>query len=221
MPTTTHLAPLPGQTSADPGLIDETVAELNAAVDRGGLATMRELARIVLDKMFRDDAASFLAADGTHASYLALVQHPDLRISKTGLWYAVAVDSFLRTHGEAAAGLTLTHLKRLVHVPDPARQQELVARALADSWTVATLESAIAQGEPDRPADAPRLGRPPLPPQVKRFAKVERAVRTLSDAAPDESDLDDETAQELLSRAEAAQQALNGWIDVLRARLES
>ena len=214
------LAKLPGQANEDAGLIDETVTELNAAVDRGGLTTMRELARIVLDKMFRDDAGAFLLSEGSHASYLALARHPDLRVSKTGIWYAIAIDALLRELGDVDDRLTLTHLKRLVHVPDPTRRRDLAAQVDTEGWSGMALEAEIARSQPARSANAPRIGRPPLPPQVKRFTKVERAVQTLREAAPDDVDLDKTVARELLDRGEAAQQALAQWIQTLRSRVD-
>ena len=214
------LAKLPGQTREDAGLIDETVAELNAAVDRGGLTTMRELARIVLDKMFRDDAGAFLRAEDSHASYLGLVRHPNLRVSRTGIWYAIAIDALLREFGGVGDRLTLTHLKRLVHVPDAALRQNLAERAGTEHWSVMMLEAEIERSQPARPADAPRIGRPPMPPQVKRFAKVERAVQSLREGALDDMELDEASVRELLGRADAAQQELAVWVQALRSRVD-
>jgi hypothetical protein len=218
MPTAeTTLVHLPGQAQEDAGLIDETVAALNTIVERGGLATMRELARVVLDKMFRDDSDQFLHAEQSHASYRALLRHPDLRVSKSGLWYAVAVHRALQRLGSAGAQLSTSHLKRLVHVADDGARATLAAEAAGQGWSVEELEVAIAAREAPRPADAPRLGRPPLPLPVKRLAKVERAVVALAQEAG-AAELDAEAARELLGRAEAAQRALAAWVEGLRAR---
>ena len=210
---------LPGQAQEDIGLIAETVEELNSIVDWGGLTTMRELARVVLDKMFRDDADTFLDAEGGHASYRALLRHPDLRVSKSGLWYAVAIDKALHQLGAVGEQLTSAQLKRLVHIADAGERLALASQAVSAGWTVEMLEGVIASREPTRPAEAPRLGRPPQPIPVKRLAKVERAVSDLQTEAPSATELDGETARKLLERAEAAQQALATWVEALRSRV--
>ena len=210
---------LPGQAREDKGLIDETVAELNAIVDRGGLATMRQLARIVLDRMFRDDADAFLRDEDSHASYRALLRHPDLRVSRTGLWYAVAIDKASQALGADGERLTAAHLKRLVHIANAEDRAALAAQAVRGGWNVETLEAAIAKRTPPRPVDAPRLGRPPQPLPVKRLAKVERALAALGAETAGAAELDAEAAQALLARAEAAQQALASWVAALRSRV--
>ena len=90
---------------------------------------------------------------------------------------------------------------------------------MAEAWSVEALEAEIARSLPTRPADAPRVGRPPLPLQVKRFAKVEPALQTQRDDAEGDGELDAETTRELLGRAEIAQAALVAWIGELRLRL--
>nr|MBC8423214.1 hypothetical protein [bacterium] len=150
---------LPGQTDADPGLIEEALADINAAHDRGGLATMRAIATILLDKMFRDDARAFLETAHAHASFLALAGHPGLAVSKSALWYSVVIEDNFRLFGDLGDELTVSHHKRLSHVPDEDARVALARQVVERRWTVADLEAAIAAARPPRPADAP-AGRP-------------------------------------------------------------
>ncbi len=72
LPESTEITPpLPGQSAVDLGLVAETLAEVNAAYERGALTTGRSLAAIVLDKMFRDDVRRFLAEAEDHESYVS------------------------------------------------------------------------------------------------------------------------------------------------------
>ena len=211
-------AALPGQTSVDAGLIDETVADINAAMDRGGLATMRVVAAILLDKMFRDEAGRFFDHADSHVSYQALAQHPNLNASKSALWYAVAIEDNFRVLGAAAAGLGLSHHKRLAHVSALETRRALAELVVRDALSVVALEQLIAQTQPVRPADAPRLGRPPQPAPVKRFHQVDRAIASLQSESLGAIGVD--TAAELLARAEASQLALTTWIEALRQRVD-
>ena len=107
----------------------------------------------------------------------------------------------------------------LVHIADAGERLALASQAVSAGWTVEMLEGVIASREPTRPAEAPRLGRPPQPIPVNRLAKVEQAVSDLQTEAPSATELDGETARKLLERAEAAQQALATWVEALRSRV--
>mgnify|MGYP007066216988 CR=1 FL=1 len=221
-PQTTHgeavQALLPGQLAIDEGLVDETVADLNAAFDRGGLATIRALAIIVLDKMFRDEADRFLSDSEHHLSYIAVAQHPALAVSKSALWYAVAIESNLRVLGPESEKLSVSHHRRLVHVSAIAERRELAAQVLEQGLSVVKLEQLIAAREPRRPPDAPRLGRPPQPEPVKRFRQVDRAIALLKpDAAVT---LAPDVAADLLAQGEVTQRALTAWLDALRGQVK-
>ena len=128
---------LPGQTDADPGLIEEALADINAAHDRGGLATMRAIATILLDKMFRDDARAFLETAHAHASFLALAGHPGLAVSKSALWYSVVIEDNFRLFGDLGDELTVSHHKRLSHVPEEDARVALARQVVERRWTVA------------------------------------------------------------------------------------
>ena len=54
---------------------------------------------------------------------------------------------------------------------------------------------------------------------LSTFVKVERAVQTLREAAPDDVDLDETAVHELLDRAESAQLEPAQWIQALRSRV--
>ncbi len=219
---TTHdaatLALLPGQLAIDEGLVDETVADINAAFDRGGLTTLRALATIVLDKMFRDEAGRFLSDSEHHLSYIALAQHPALAVSKSALWYAVAIEGNIRALGPESEQLSVSHHRRLVHVRAIVARRALAAQVLEQGLSVVALERLIAAGEPSRPPDAPRLGRPPQPEPLKRFRQVDRAIAALKPDAV--GALTPDVAAELLAQGEATQRTLTAWLDALRGQVQ-
>lgn len=72
--------------------------------------------------------ATFLQT--AHASYLALAAHPELKVSKSALWYAVAGEDNVRLLGDAGGCLGVSHHKRLVHVADPATRTALAGQAI-------------------------------------------------------------------------------------------
>ncbi len=209
--------PLPGQSAADEGLVAETLAEVNAALESGALQTGRQVAEAVLRRMFHSDPRRFLAEGEQHASFQALLASPDLHVGKTALWYSLAIERNFALFPNAAPILTVSQHRRLVHVKDEAQRTQLAERAVAEGQTVAQLESAIAALQPPRPEGAKPMGRPKLPEPVKSLSRVHTAIAKLD---ADIAGMDEDEVAELLSRAEAHKAALEQWIAQVRGQLE-
>ena len=209
--------PLPGQSAADPGLIAETLAEVNAAFEAGALNTGRSLANAVLTRMFHADPRRFLAESEQHASFQALLASPDLHVGKTALWYSLATERHFSLFPAAAAALSVSQHRRLVHVKDEALRTQLAERAVAEGQTVAQLEAAIAALQPPRPADSKPIGRPKLPEPVKSLSRVHTAIAKLD---ADIAGMDEDQVAELLAQAEAHKAALEQWIAQVRGQLK-
>jgi len=209
--------PLPGQSAEDPGLVAETLAEVNAAFESGALNTSRAIAGVVLARMFHSDSRRFLAEGEQHASFQALLGSPDLPLGKSALWYALAVERNFSLFPSVAQSLTVSQHRRLVHVKDEAQRTQLAERAVAEGQTVAQLEGAIAALQPPRPADWKPTGRPKLPEPVKGLTRLHAAIAKLD---ADIAGMNEDQVAELLSQAEAHKAALENWIATVRGQLE-
>ncbi|MBI5609728.1 MAG: hypothetical protein HY902_12720 [Deltaproteobacteria bacterium] len=209
--------PLPGQSAEDPGLVAETLAEVNAAFESGALHTSRAIASVVLARMFHSDPRRFLAEGEEHASFQALLGSPDLQVGKAALWYALAIERNFALFPAASEHLTVSRHRRLVHVKDEAQRTQLAERAVAEGLTVVQLESAIAALQPPRPADWKPTGRPKLPEPVKGLTRVHAAIAKLD---ADITGMSEDQVAELLSQAEAHKAALEQWIATVRGQLE-
>ena len=212
--------PLPGQAVEDATLIGDVVAAVNYAYETGGLQTMRQVGRIVLERMFDGDIGRFHDAEKGHASFRALAKHPDLRVSASNLWYAVAIEDNFRLLGGAADGLGASHHRRLVHVRDVAARAELAQQVVDQHLTVEELEEAI-QSLKKPVADGGKRGRPPLAPAVKQFSALQRSTSGLAKVNPGMLDgIDAGKAAEMFVTAQALQVSLTEWLAEFQVELK-
>ncbi len=216
----TVTAQLPGQATADVALVSQVVTAVNAAYEAGGLQTMRDIGKIVLERMFGGDIGRFHSVEKNHASYRALAGHPDLRVSASNLWYSVAIEDNFRLLGAAAEQLSASQHRRLVHVRDEFARIELARRTIEECLTIEKLEAEISASRQPAEGQAKR-GRPALPTIVKQFGAFRRTVGGLSQVGTEQlQSLDADAAAEMLREARVLQSSLTAWLDKLQAELE-
>ena len=212
---------LPGEVREDATLIETTIAAVNSAYIGGGLQTMRSVGQIVLDGMFDGDVDKFRSTEKHHVSYRALGKHPDIRVSSSGLWYAVAIVDNCRVLGASAELIDVSKHRKLVHLGNKAQRVELARRTINEKMTVKALEAEIRAISP--PAEgSPKRGRPAMAPAVRQWQAVKRAVSEL--AEPSEESLEGADTQQraaMLIEAEALQGAITAWLGQLRVAVRS
>lgn len=107
------------------------VASLQLALDVG---------EIVFHRIFGGSAARVRRRGPKDASFRRLALHPELPMSATNLWRAVAIyELSLRIPTlTRSPRLGVSHARAVLGLP-PSSQEKLIARAEAESWTVARL----------------------------------------------------------------------------------
>lgn len=216
----TVAAQLPGQATEDAALVSQVVVEVNTAYETGGLQTMRQIGKIVLERMFGGDVGRFHEAEKSHVSFRALAKHPDLHVSASNLWYSIAIEDNFRLLGDAAQQLGASQHRRLVHVADEAARVELAHRTIDEGLTIERLEAEIIAARKPALGEAKR-GRPALPTTVKQFGLFKRTVADLGNVvATDLQGLDAPKATAMLEEARALQTTLAVWLGQLQAELE-
>lgn len=173
--STTVIGSLPGETGVDPRLLDDLVAAIRAASHDGGLEGALAVADVVLSRLFRGDLEAFRRSSRTHETFRALQAHPDLGMSRSALWYALAVREQITALPPAVAlALPLAHHKVLLTVDGTVEKVALAERAVRENLSRRDLERIVRN---QTPASVVRkAGRPPLPAFVKGLRRVDQAV---------------------------------------------
>lgn len=161
--------------------LDAIVRDINEAELLGNLSKAKRIGSIVVDRFFGGSVQTFQDQHKKHPTYRALAEHPDLVVSFTGLWYAVAVHYHFGSIGEETANaLTLAHHRVLAHVPEPAARATYATQAVKDGLTAEQLQALIRQAAPAPDPDQPKRGRPRVPEIVKGLAKAGKTLKDLS-----------------------------------------
>ena len=189
-PPQTALVPsLPGEGAVDRGLVETAVRDINRLYVQKGLETARGVGEYLLNTFFEGDTETFEAREGGHASFRALSEHEDLRVSHSFLWYAVRLLPQLRVLPErVASALPLSHHRLLLHVRDEKAKQKLAERAVQKGFGKRELEGEIRKLRRSASPGAVR-GRKPLPTFVKAFNRLQKVARDLDTHPLDETDV--------------------------------
>lgn len=178
---------LPGEGEVDRSLVEAAVQEVNRLYVQKGLETARVVGEYLLTTFFGGDADAFEAREGAHASFRALADHEDLRVSHSFLWYAVRLLPQLRMLPEPVAqALPLSHHRLLLHVKDDKTKQKLAERAVQKGLGKRELEDEIRKLRSKEREGAAR-GRKPLPTFVRAFNRLQKVTQDLDGGAIDES----------------------------------
>ena len=192
-------------TTTERASLNVAVRDINAAYMNGNLETMRTVGALVVSQFFAGDTVAFQDQHKKHKTYRALASHPDLRVPATMLWYSVHVHTHFEAFGEQIArGLTLSHHRNLAHVRDIELRAKLADKAIEQDLTAEELQRLARANEPDRPVDAPRLGRPRTHEVTKGLAKASKALEALA-ITDNVNDVADLHAEDRAAAIEAAQ----------------
>src|SRR5688572_22963184 len=82
---------LPGESTLDADLLATVLSDIAAASAVPGLEGALATAAAVLDHLFGGEMRAFRATSRGHETFRALQGHPALGLSKSALWYALAV----------------------------------------------------------------------------------------------------------------------------------
>lgn len=175
IPPDTIIGGLPGETSTDPEILEDLLQELDLLSRGQGLEVALQIANCVLDRLFRGNPGVFRARSNKHDTFRALQNHEDLPLSRTALWYALAVrDQVEVLPDKLSDALPLSHHKVLLQVKDVDQKIELARQVARDDLSRRDLERVIRRKLDD---DETRgRGRPRLPAVVKALRRLEKAT---------------------------------------------
>lgn len=178
---------LPGEAEIDRSLVETAVQEVNRLYVQKGLETARVVGEYLLTTFFGGDADAFEAREGAHASFRALADHEDLRVSHSFLWYAVRLLPQLRALPEPVAqALPLSHHRLLLHVKDEKAKHKLAVRAAEKGLGKRELEEEIRKLR-SKERDGAARGRKPLPSFVRAFNRLQKVTQDLDGGTLDET----------------------------------
>ncbi len=152
--------------------LDEAVDFINRTTILSGLNLAREVGRYVLDHFFDGDYQSFSDPSRIkEQSFRALLAREDLLLGQTTLYNLVRVSNQLEIlPPDVTDGLSFTHHRALLPLPDPKRKEELARRALKEGWTSNDLTAEVSKLLPKS-----HRGRKPSPAFVKTIGRIEKA----------------------------------------------
>lgn len=200
-----------------PGLTEDAVEKALAQIRHIARVSSLQLAldvgEVVFETIFDGDAAMLRSRGPKHTSFRRLALHPELPMSASNLWRAVAIFELSRRLPDLpqATHLGVCHVRAVLGLP-PHDQEQLLARAESERWDVSRLETQASvrrRGRGGRPRKLEVLKaldklRAVAALPLSTFAD-KRAVRRMSG---EEVDVALETLNELSDRFDALRELL-------------
>lgn len=202
--------PCHGLTS-DP--VEQALAQIRHIARVSSLQLALDIGEVVFETVFEGDVAALRSRGPKHASFRRLALHPELPMSASNLWRAVAIYELSRRLPDLrrTTHLGVCHVRAVLGLP-PREQKQLLARAESERWEVSQLEARAAtrrRGRGGRPRKLEVLkaldklrGVAALP--LSTFSD-RKAVRRMSS---EDVDVALETLNELNERFDALRQIL-------------
>ncbi|MBW2257696.1 MAG: hypothetical protein JRI25_24285 [Deltaproteobacteria bacterium] len=173
----------PNPRDVDSEYMDRLVKALNERALGEGLATSQRVARFLMEELFDGDVVLCRSRGKTLPVFRALVRHPELKVSASFIYYALAVyEQCLYLPAKVASRLCLAHHRVLLPVKDPREKTRLARMAVRKQLSKRELEKEARGTTGIRP----QRGRPRSPDFVKGALAVRRGLQT---AAADPIDL--------------------------------
>lgn len=175
LPEPTGSPTLPGESEVDDTLIATVLDELDTLSHGQGLETALAIADRVLARFFGGDVTRFRSRSSQHQSFRALQSDEALPLSRSALWYALAVrDQYEHLPAEVAEQLSLAHHKVLLRVKSRRLKVELARKSVDEGLSKRDLERHLRRRYSKDQVRG--RGRPRLPAVVKGLRKVEQAT---------------------------------------------
>lgn len=161
----------------DSGVIDDVVHELRHLAHRAALDLALEVGRVIVDRFYGGRTDVWRQRGKRCASFRKLAARPDLPMSASGVYRAVAIYEVWQRIGGIATWkhVGACHLRAVLSLP-PADQDTVLLRAEAQRLSVRELEDTVAEL---RSVRADRRGRPRQSPVVRTMRSLERSIQGL------------------------------------------
>lgn len=133
-----------GALTDDP--VETALAQIRHVARVSSLQLALDIGEIVFETIFDGDASVLHTRGPKHMSFRRLATHPELPMSASNLWRAVAIYELCQRFPALtdASHLGVSHARVVLGLP-PREQEELLSRAEAERWNVARLESQVAR----------------------------------------------------------------------------
>lgn len=133
--TGSHRAAITVRATAHDDPIERAVSEIRYLARKAALDLALEIGEIVFRRVFDSDMTLVRLHGPKHASFRSLALHPELPVSATSLWRAVATfELFQRApHLRRSSFLCATHVHAVLSLP-PNDQERLLERAEREGW---------------------------------------------------------------------------------------
>lgn len=160
--------------------IIEVVDGIREAQKKHGFALVQEVGRLIVEKFYGGDVSVLRDRSKTDGSLRQLAEHPDLPMSASSLYRAVAMHELIERHGGVAGWKHLgpSHVRAVLPLEEKV-QKRILRYAENHSWTVDRIEEAVRKARDGEERHGG--GRPPLP----KFQKSINALRKYADNADD------------------------------------
>jgi hypothetical protein len=156
--------------------IEAVAAEIRSIGQQAELAFTCAVGRLLVERFYGGDLAACRDhAPAKHASFrrlAELLRDDDDGMCASALCRCVAVHCLVERRGGLVAceGLTFTHLRAVLPLPE-SEQKRLLAAVIEHGWTTRELEAAVRAENPSPPP--PRRSRPAF---VRAIARIERIL---------------------------------------------
>lgn len=197
--------------TSDP--VESALARIRHVARASSLQLALDVGEIVFTTIFGGDAAAFRARGPKHTSFRRLALHPELPMSASNLWRAVAIyELSLRFPALVSAQhLGVCHVRAVLGLP-AAEQERLLNRAEKERWALSRLEAQAARQRKGQGGRPPKLEVLKALDSLRRVATLpmatfadEKAVKRLSQ---EDVQVALETLNELNERCVALHQLL-------------
>jgi hypothetical protein len=187
-------------------LVSQVVHELNELHRGLALDAALKMGRLVVLRFYAGDLSSWRRQGTKELSFRRLAAHPDLRVSPTGLYRAVALYELTQRLGVPSfKNIGVTHLRLVLGLPD-GTQRQLLADAERMRWSTEKLETEAARL---RGMLAARRGRPAEKPVLKVIRRVLPLVRHLREMGGTAEYLQPLSPEEIRAAHQAATAAID------------
>lgn len=205
--------------AAFPEQIEQVVNELNGICRTSSLEFALKVGAVIIHNFYEGDTNAWRTRGAKLHSFRRLAEHPELLISPGALYRCVAVFELcdrLRAPSRWRR-LGASHLRAVIGLP-PTRQEELLAMANEERWSVQVLQAKAQEIREDRS----RGGRRAQSPLEKSLCSLDQRLQECQTAFEqlEASNSDDiERGLRLLVVLESALERLGRSVEIWRGRL--